>query len=33
MRPKNQKAAQAAANRGHIVAFGREVNENVAPTA
>ena len=24
---------QAAANRGHIVAFGREVNENVAPTA
>jgi hypothetical protein len=30
VRPKNQKAAQAAADRDHIVGFGREVNENVA---
>jgi hypothetical protein len=27
---KNQKAAQAAADRDHIVGFGHEVNENVA---
>ena len=27
---KNQKAAQAAADRNHIVVFGHEVNENVA---
>ena len=30
VRPKNQKAAQAAADRDHIVGFGHEVNENVA---
>jgi sirohydrochlorin ferrochelatase len=33
MRPKIKKAAQAAANRGHIVTFDREVNGNVAKLA